>query len=208
MPAYNFVLCVGDSLVHGARDPYGSCFANELTEYAEKEFGGVWIGIEKGVNGETTADLMRRYYDQVRSYKEAYEVCLLIGTNDAKDECSTPPDRYRRNMERFYQMAMVEKRKLFIGLLPGRVNALAPSYGAKFEDNLKLYNEQIRQLVNNRKGVWGVDLTGLPDDHFADGLHFSNLGNKEVARRFGQSIWMVRNGKVPSEQYQSGVITF
>jgi len=209
MTVYNVILCIGDSLVHGSRDEYGHCFATEMGRIMARGMeGSIWVAIEKGINGETSSELMRRYYDVVRAYPEAYEVCTLVGTNDAKDEVSLPEDKYRENMEYFYDVIQVHNKKLFVGLLPGRVNVSAPMYGTKFEENVALYNKQIREMVVDRPGLWGVDLTGLPESCFNDGLHFSNEGNREVARRFGNAILMVREGKVPKDQYEQGVISF
>lgn len=187
------VLCAGDSLTHGARDDFGLSYPHLLARKMSEKYGQCWNGVEKGVNGETSADLLRRFYDHVKGYQEASEVCLWIGMNDAKRNVATPPEVYKKNLEAMVRVALFYGKPLFIGTIPTRKGFGAPD----FVDNelIDQYNAVIFKLVEDmaNKLIWYVDLRELPSEMMVDGIHLKHDGNDWVADQFLRVIEMWRS---------------
>lgn len=146
-----------------------------------------WVSVNHGVSGETSAQLLRRFYEQARGYTEASEICLWIGFNDAKGD-GIPVDIFRKNIEGIFTVARFLGKNLLIGLLAERQGFGAPDR----VDNKKIieYNEVICDLVENdkRNDIWYVPLHKMPTEYFVDGVHFSNAGHIWVAERFLELI--------------------
>ncbi len=189
------VLCIGDSLTHGARDPHGLHYPELLARKLSEKHKQCWVGVEKGVNGEKSADVLRRFYDIVRSYPEASEVCLWVGANDAKMP-GVPRDVYRKNLEAMVRACRLKGKPLFIGLVPKQNGFGAPDY----TDNSLVdgFNAEILDLVDreNNALIWYVDLRPLGDDPNAqcDGIHLTHEANHWVAEQFATVIERARSG--------------
>lgn len=188
------ILCVGDSLTHGARDPYGLHYPELLGRKLSAKYGQNWIGVEEGINGQKSADILRRFFKHLKSNREASEVCLWVGTNDAKRP-GVPPGMFRENLESFVRMAKFVRKPLFIGLLPGMKGFGAPDY----VDNslIEAYNAEILDLVDKHNDplVWYVDLRDLPVGMFCDGIHLTHEGNQWAADKFMAVIERERTGR-------------
>lgn len=193
------IVCMGDSLTHGARDPYSLHYPALLGRKLSKKHGQAWIGLEYGVNGETSGDLVRRAWSHLKANPEASEVCIWIGSNDAKQNVLTPEDVYRENLEELIRMCRFRGKPVFLGLIPHQSGFGAPDY----MDNALVdkYNEILLDLVwrqedaNKNRMVWYVDLHPLPTELKCDGIHLKHEGNHWVADRFLEVIEMKRSGK-------------
>ncbi len=188
------ILCVGDSLTHGARDPHGLHYPELLARFLSEDHGQCWVGVECGVNGQTSSDVLRRFYPHCKSYSEASEICLWVGTNDAKLP-GRDPKVFRKILESFVRIAKFVRKPLFIGLLPGMHGFGAPDYIDN--DLIAQYNAEIVSLVDgeNNPLVWYCDLRGLKSEHFCDGVHLTHEGNVWVAKQFQRIIERSRSGK-------------
>jgi lysophospholipase L1-like esterase len=185
MAVYGTIVCLGDSLTHGARDDYGRCYPMELSDMLWNEYKQRWLCAEEGVNGERSSDVLRRALSVIKKYPEAHEVVLLCGTNDSKDRFDTPPEIYKQNMEGILRIAAMYDKEVIICYLPDLNGFGAPDYSQESPKRIEKFNGKITELVaeypNIIKGV--VDLRGIPADYYADGVHFKNVGYVEIARR-------------------------
>jgi len=187
---YGVVLCLGDSLLTGARNEEGLSVARILGDELSIN-GQHWIAVDEGVNGETSGELLRRAYRTVRAYPEAKDVVICTGTNDAKKP-GTSPDVFRRNYDELLRTLAILGKWCYACLLPERDGFGAPDY----IDNeaLQKYNRVIRDFAEARtvSGNWRsvslVDLTGVPKKCRSDGVHFNMMGDRWAAKRIAASI--------------------
>ena len=68
---WNEIVCLGDSLTFGARDPYKRCFPAELGKMLSKETGEFYYCHNFGINGETSSDLQKRAWSNISSRSNA-----------------------------------------------------------------------------------------------------------------------------------------
>jgi len=187
MAIYGTIICLGDSLTHGARDEYLRCYPMELSDLLWEKFGQTWICAEEGVNGETSADILRRSLSVVKRYPEAYEMVLLCGMNDTKDAVATPPEVYKKNVEQIIRIAKVHGKETILCTIPDLKGFGVPDYSQKSVERLAQYNAVLEEIAVEQK-LWLVDLRGMDESCYADGVHLTNAGNKEVARRIAVAL--------------------
>jgi len=183
---WNEILCLGDSLTYGARDCYGRSYPVELGQILYKETGELYVCHNYGVNGETTADLLRRSWSILKSNRECKIALLLIGTNDTKRP--TPLEVYEDNMRQLIMSIKANGMKPIVGTLPPLT--FSPAY-AQNREYTKKYSEIIKKMsVASR---YNFDVCNLQDlgSLLLDGVQLDNNGYKEVAKRFSESILMM-----------------
>ena len=141
---YNSVLCVGDSITFGSRDDKGSNYPLEMESILEEKAGELWICIGDGICGETSSDLVHRFYKLISLYyPKIYEICLFEGVNDAKDEKNTLPEIYSKNIEHCIKICKIFGKKLFLGTIPEKKGILAPSYGKNTNKRVEKYKQSL-----------------------------------------------------------------
>ena len=177
---YGVVLVVGDSLVSGARDEFGLSMPRELGRLMSERYSQHWVAVEKGVNGETSSQLLRRFYDVCRSYPEAAEVVVCVGTNDAKAEVATPPEIFDQNYREIVRTIKILKKPVLMCKVPQPEGFGAPDRIRA--DLVDLYNKTIMKIAHegSPKGhhlVWYVELDKVAAAHRADGIHLTHAGN-------------------------------
>ena len=187
MPIGGEILCVGDSLTHGARDDFGLHYPELLGQVLSERHGQTWVCFEYGVNGEKSADILRRFHSLVRGFPKASEVLLWMGTNDAKVSC-VPIDVFRRNVESAVRTCKFYGKPLILGLLPGAKGFGAPDHVSNAM--IEKYNEVLIDVVDQESNplVWYCDLRGLKPEHFCDGIHLTHEGNQWVAEQWANLI--------------------
>ena len=146
--------------------------------------------LESAVSGETTADLIKRFYSTVLN-RDFHWAVLFIGTNDSlqlddKMRISVLSlDEYMRNI-RFITETLIEKGKILIQVtIPPVDNPRLQSY---FPDGNYLYTEEHIGQVNdfirewaNTNGYPVADLAGAVREQSGqvlgpDGLHLNGRG--------------------------------
>lgn len=189
MPTYGFILAVGDSLTYGSRDEYRRDYPFYLSQMLSEHFGQDWVAIAEGKPGETSSELATRIYKVVRSYPECFEVVVLVGTNDAKDDIAHPPAVYKENIEHILRVCRACKKKVYLCTIPDMVGFGAPDYSVRSQQRIKEYNAVLEELAQKYQNVVKlVDLRGIPEEYYADGVHFNSMGYREVARRVMRAI--------------------
>lgn len=189
MNLFEHGVCLGDSLTAGARSPHG--LAEELAGQLNRASRKRWLFRNGALNGETVLQLLRRMDQIPWLWRDVTFTTLVIGTNDAKSTVNTDPEEFRLLFGQVLDRLVVNKLMIFPGLIPDLlVNvSLASPYDSSCVERIARFNEAIRAECSER-GLerWLVDLAGMPEECYADGVHFSAAGVKEVARRFATRI--------------------
>lgn len=182
---FGTIIGLGDSLTYGSRCELWRGWPIELELLMWAKYKQNWNVVNAGVPGEISIDVYKRAYGVIRSYPEAQELVLLVGTNDAKKKIATPHNRYAEHIEAILRIAQRFDKTSFICTIPELCGFGAPDHFrvGLIED----YNERLVEIA----GKWGkelVDLRGLHRDCYADGVHMNNTGYKEIAKRVLQTI--------------------
>ena len=177
---YSTILCLGDSLTYPARDPTFLGYPGYLAQDVQEDLGQFCMTINKGVNGETSAQLLFRAYDVIKSYPDCQTAILLIGTNDTKHEVDEK--LFKSNLEQIIGICKVFDKKVLISTLPPIKVFGQPTYRQDSDDIRKRYNEVIRNLAEE-KDLAMVELGNLPAKYQCDGVHFNTEGSRFVAKK-------------------------
>lgn len=191
MPAMLFEhgVCLGDSLTTGARSRYG--LAEGLSDQLNRATNKRWLFRCEAVNGETVLQVLRRMDQKPWLWKDATFCTLLAGTNDAKGTVDTPPEIFRLLYGQILDRLVVGQLLVFPGLVPDlQLSAsLASPYDSKCAERIQRFNEVIKaECASRGLADWIVDTTALPAACYADGVHFTEAGIDELARRFAGKI--------------------
>ena len=184
---YGFILCIGDSLTYGSREDYGRDYAFYLGKILSEKYDQGWVAIAEGLPGETSSELATRVYKTIRKYPECYEVVFLTGTNDSKDNIITPVKIYKENIEQILRVAKICKKKVYLCTIPDMVGFGCPDYTVRSADRIKEYNKVIESMTEDN-GTKLVELRGLGEERYSDGVHLNSSGYEEVARRVAEVI--------------------
>lgn len=186
---YEHGVCLGDSLTAGARTRYG--LAEGLAARLNRETNKRWLFRSEAFNGETVLQLLRRMDQKPWLWKDATFGTLIVGTNDAKSTINTPPEIFRMLYGQILDRLVVGNLMVFPGLVPDlQIGAsLASPYDSKCVERIAAFNEVIRTECGERGLTdWIVDTTAMKAACYADGVHFTETGIDEVARRFADKI--------------------
>ncbi len=178
---WNEVICLGDSLTYGARDQYGRSYPAELSRILSARTDALWFCHNYGVNGDTSADVLRRAWATCRSHPDAKLMALLVGTNDTK--IPTPPEIYRDSISQTVNAAQVHGKTVILGLLP-------PLEFSPFYISNRSYIDDYGQVVEEvaeSSGSLLCDLSSLGED-LIDGVHFDHDGYVKMAELWAQTI--------------------
>ena len=178
---WNEIVCLGDSITYGARDEYGRSPTVELSRIMTDQTGEVYICHNYGISGETSADLLRRSWRACSSHRGAKIALLMIGTNDTQK--AIPPEIYEDNIRQIVTICKVNGMHVIVATLPAL--AFTPLY-YKNSSLIDEYNKIIVDL--SAKMNYDVcDMSGV-EKHYIDGVHFTNEGHKEIARRWAMTM--------------------
>jgi len=178
---WNEIVCLGDSLTYGARDKFGRSYPAELGSSLTKETGEFYICHNYGVNGETSSDLLRRAWHQLKSNPGAKIALLMIGTNDTKKP--TPVDIYEDNLIQIINAIRANGKMPIVATLPAL--EFSPYYMHN-RDYIERYNSVIYKLSKSMNFIV-CKMDGLRE-HLIDGVHFTHEGYKEVSKRWLKTI--------------------
>lgn len=179
---YGTIICFGDSLTYGSRDEFRLSYPVELSATMSSD-DQKWATVTLAVPHETTADMLKRSYIEVRKYAEARDLILLAGTNDAKENIA--PSMFKRNYLLLMKDFKLLGKRIFTCTIPLKVGFGSPGYEWSINDLIVQYNEVIMSIGANL-----IDLSDIKD--MIDGVHLSHDGNIEVARRVFAKIKEVR----------------
>ena len=177
---WNEILCLGDSITFGARDPYKRSYPNELGQMLTEKTKEFYFCHNCSISGETSSELLRRAWGNIKSHSNANIMLLIIGTNDT--QLKVPDDIYEDNLRQIISVAKIHGMHVIVGTLPEL--DFTPLYLNR--SYIKRYNSVIYKL--SKKMNFDVcDLSGV-ESHYVDGVHFTHEGNVELAKRFADKI--------------------
>jgi lysophospholipase L1-like esterase len=182
---YGVILCQGDSLTFGSRDPDGMSYPLYLGRRLSEKHKQTWATVNLGVPGDGWPEIWRRNYREVLAVPEASEVCLWAGTNDAKLGRSVTQTLIA--CEAVLDQCRALGRTVYLATLPGKNGFGAPREPWSMNDTIEQLNAAYRRIAEQRR-LPLVDLGKMPREHFVDGIHLSQEGNVWVAERFAAAI--------------------
>jgi len=184
---FGSILCIGDSLTYGSRETYGRDYPFYLSEILSARHKQDWVAVAEGIPGETSSELATRAYRTIRCYPEIFEVVILCGTNDAKDDVQTPEGVYSRNIEQILRVCRVLKKKPYLCLIPDMRGFGAPDYSVRGMERIAEYNATLEGIADDMDMPL-VDLTGISERMYSDGVHLNAEGYMEIAERVAAVI--------------------
>ncbi len=182
---YGVIACQGDSLTYGSRDPDGMSYPLYLGRMLSQKHSQTWVTVNFGIAGDCWAEIWRRNYHELLSAPEAGEVCMWGGTNDAWKDRSF--EQAMTACEAVLDQCRALGRFVYLATLPGKRGFGAPREPWAMNGMIEKLNDAYRKIAEERH-LSLVDLSKLPVEHFVDGIHLSQGGNKWVAEQFCAAI--------------------
>lgn len=182
---YGLIACQGDSLTFGSRDPDGMSYPLYLGRILSRKHRQTWATVNFAVPRDGWSEIWRRNYLELLSVPEAREVCLWAGTNDAKQNRSL--EQTLNACEAVLDQCQAAGRFVYLATLPGKNGFGAPLEPWSMNEMVEKLNQAYRRLAEER-GLGLVELSGVPREHFVDGIHLTQAGNRWVAERFAAAI--------------------
>lgn len=194
------IICFGDSLTVGYQSPTAEVPYYHATPYGE--LLQAWLGEKgtvsiRGVNGEMTSEMVRRFsWDVLESQPDM--VIILGGTNDLGADIE--PERIFNNLVTLYDQA----RNALISPVAITVPSLRSAIHNDDHDFLSTYIEcrmELNQWLMNycqASNMPCIDLftrTSEPESHLLaskysnDGLHLSSQGYQLLAQLLWDHLW-------------------
>ena len=156
-----------------------------LGRMLSQKHGQTWATVNFGVPGECWAELWRRNYHELLSVPEAGEVCLWIGH---ERRVEGPLDRAVADRVRGRARPVPGARPLRLPRdAPGQARLRRAREPWKMNDAIEKLNAAYKKIAEERR-LQIVDLTDMPTEHFCDGIHLTQAGNKWVAEKFLAAI--------------------
>lgn len=193
------MLFLGDSLTHGSRDPYGLAWPYYLARHAQSGVGDhklVILPHVDAVPGRTSSELLRSALPTIEAAaaRDTREVCILIGTNDAKDEVDLPALIYRANIQLLVSWCRVVGMRVYLLTIPVPSGFGSPGYTVKVGRRIESFNHVLRESFSDADGVALVECSDV--DRTVDGVHLTASASAVIAGRVWHTLltWRVHPG--------------
>ena len=180
----------GDSICFGQHQSYAKTWIAQVDNALSAAYPDIEFIIQNpSVNGSTTEDARKRLNYHVLSHNPDF-IWIQFGINDANKYLDSNGENrigiheFSNNIEYFLKESMkIDKNKrIFLATnhLVGK-KYVDESFG-DFNDNIKLYNNSLRNLSQIYTQVQLVDIEReIPSDQLyllPDGVHLNSLGHK------------------------------
>lgn len=189
MRTKNYIF-IGDSLTFG----YGVNKSKSWVEFYKRhcdENNNYYKIINKGINGNTTTDMLNRFTEDVTNLNP-FAIFIMGGTNDLLSNRSI--DSIIDNIELMIQESLTCTDNVIIGIPPRIIKEDAyrlfmPSLTYDYcEENLPKLREILIKLCNTYKLKY-IDFYDLTssinlNNYYIDGIHFNEDGHKLLFNEF------------------------
>lgn len=163
------IVCIGDSLTFGYGVSREESWLHLINNRNSIE------AINKGINGDSTAGMIFRFYEDVVSNKPEY-VFIMGGTNDFLMNSSV--NSVQERIEELIEEAKRENIKVILGIQPAIITHLAKAYWQS-SDNYDEINLKLNEYRN-----WAVDFAASNKitciDFYEEFTHYLNKVNEKV----------------------------
>lgn len=179
----NKFIFIGDSLTFGYGLRTGEGWVNNINKYLPFQI------INKGINGDTTASMLNRFYSDVTSINPD-KVFIMGGTNDLLRGQSVP--YIITNIEAMIND--IEDKEIYLGIPPCIIKEMAqnlfmPSTLYSYCTNtLPLLRDAIIKLANKYNisyiDFYSLSIKNINQNIFNDGIHLNAFGNDLMLKEF------------------------
>jgi acyl-CoA thioesterase I len=185
----NLLILIGDSLTFGYGVPKSKGWVYRLN----KEYNINLLN--KGVNGNTSTDMLSRFTVEVLS-KKTDSIFIMAGTNDFLSNRSL--NCVLENIELMVKEGLTITKDIIIGIPPTIIKEMAYE---KFME-ASTYDYTLKNLVLLKEGLidlsskysikyldfYTLTLNNLDKDIFLDGIHLNEKGNDFILKEFIKNI--------------------
>jgi lysophospholipase L1-like esterase len=188
------IICFGDSITEGGDVDKPKRWTSILQTSLDERWSGKYRVINKGIGGNTSAQGLDRFFDDVLSYLPGL-LLVEFGFNDAniKDWSIEPRvslGEFVRNLREFHRIATVNNSSC-VFVLNHTIAGVNGTQGndLTYNENLLAYDKAVIELAEELKAEV-IDLPGMmtlkavPLHEYLsnDNLHLSEAGNKHYAQ--------------------------
>lgn len=180
------IVCIGDSLTYG----YKLRRSEVWTKLIEKKYD-VEV-LNKGINGDSTAGMLSRFYRDVVENKPSY-VFIMGGANDLIME--VPFNVIKSNISTMVHQAYGNNIIPIIGTQPLTEPQMAKRYWSNITDFSRVNKEliELREWIMEFSDIFNVHVVDFcgelgsiineenKDEFYIDGLHLTPKGNEMMA---------------------------
>lgn len=184
------IVCIGDSLTYG----YKLRRSEVWTKLIEKKYG-VEV-VNKGINGDSTAGMLSRFYRDVVENKPSY-VFIMGGANDLIME--VPLNVIKSNISTMVHQAYGNNIIPIIGTQPLTEPQMAKKYWSNITDFSRVNKEliELREWIMEFSSIFNVHVVDFcgelgniineenKNEFYIDGLHLTPLGNESMLNTIG-----------------------
>ena len=174
----NKLLCIGDSLTYGYGVSKNECWVTLLEESLNTTI------INKGINGDTTASMLNRFYENISKYNPDI-VFIMGGTNDLL--CGRKLNNIVDNIEEMILDCIFNNSTVIVGIPPAIIKEMAenlfmPSHLYDYCDtSLPKLRTSLIELCNkydiNYIDFYNISINNIDKNIFIDGIHLNAIGN-------------------------------
>jgi lysophospholipase L1-like esterase len=187
----------GDSITYGACDANGLGWVGRLrVQFPMDHYVSVY---NRGVCGDTSADLLNRFEAEIQSTQVAV-VVLAIGINDCKSPSNSEKNivsqvEFRANIQELVVRAQKYTSCIIVVGLT-RVDESKTTYPFRFtNEQIEIYNNVLKEVSLN-ESIPFIDMIEILDSaaDLYDGLHPNASGYRKMCDAISRSIQPVLNG--------------
>ena len=179
-------IAFGDSITIGARTYLG--YPELVGNTLQKQLKKPWNVVNYSVNGYKAIDLARQIDMNYSNLKEenASVSSILIGTNDIKEGVPLADYEVALNQIVLKVKLLTLNKNVVLFFLPPFENGVAYPYTVEMNKDIETYNTLISKVAEEHDiKTLKLELTG---EHFIDGVHLNDPGNREVSKEVAKYI--------------------
>ncbi|MDR3116889.1 MAG: SGNH/GDSL hydrolase family protein [Bifidobacteriaceae bacterium] len=181
---------IGDSITFGDPFPHSNAVQSMI-----KTLGNKYLYINDGINGQTTDSYKNVFLPLALNNFQAFKiknVCIMLGTNDAREEIQTAPEQYKQNLRYIInKLKNIGVEKIVLNA-PPNFETIPGSWTQNSRKLIQSYADVLDKIADKKevfigdKQAWKT-FTNNPKLLY-DGLHPSQEGYKILGELWA-SAW-------------------